>query len=353
RYPDGAMHFYRLTNKTPGTSNGKILPSDVVINEIMFNPVSGDSDDEFIELYNRTASPINLGGWRLRDGVSFTFPTNAVLPPNGYVVAANNVAHLITNYANLNTNNTFGNYGGTLANRGERIALTMPDQVISTNNGVVVTNTIHIVMNEVTYGEGGRWGRWADGGGSSLELIDPNSDNRLAANWADSDSPPGPWTTIEFTGTLDNGADFSAESLHVGLLGIGECLMDDVEVIPAGGGNVVSNPSFESGLSGWVPQGSHNGSTIENTGLTGTHSLHIRAESRCDTAANRIRTTLTSQPPTGGTATLRARFRWLRGSPEALLRLHGNWLEAAGRMAVPANLGTPGLVNSRRVTDAG
>ena len=32
----------------------------------------------------------------------------------------------------------------------------------------------------VTYGEGGRWGNWADGGGSSLELTDPNADPRTS-----------------------------------------------------------------------------------------------------------------------------------------------------------------------------
>ena len=49
------------------------------------------------------------------------------------------------------------------------------------------TNTIFVVEDEVTYGMGGRWGEWSGGGGSSLELIDPHSNHRLAANWADSD----------------------------------------------------------------------------------------------------------------------------------------------------------------------
>jgi len=39
------------------------------------------------------------------------------------------------------------------------------------------------------------------------------------------------------------------------------------------------------------------------------------------------------------TVTLRYKARWLRGWPEALLRLNGNWLEATAAMTVPANLG--------------
>ncbi len=55
----------------------------------------------------------------------------------------------------------------------------------------------------------------------------------------------------------------------------------------------------------------------------------------------------------GQTATMRLKARWLRGWPEVLLRLRGNWLETTGRMPVPANLGTPGQRNSRYVTNAG
>src|SRR2546426_331070 len=96
-------------------------------------------------------------------------------------------SHLLDNYATLTTNNTLGNFSGRLSGRGERLALTMPDTIIATNStGVVETNTIHIAVDEVTYGTGGRWGQWADGGGSSLELIDARANHRLAANWADS-----------------------------------------------------------------------------------------------------------------------------------------------------------------------
>ena len=55
----------------------------------------------------------------------------------------------------------------------------------------------------------------------------------------------------------------------------------------------------------------------------------------------------------GQTATLRFKARWLRGWPEVLLRLNGNWLEATGPMPVPAYLGTPGARNSRYASNAG
>src|SRR6185369_14404599 len=114
------------------------------------------------------------------------------------------------------------------------IALSKPDFETSTNTlGQLVTNTFDIVVNEVTYRDGGRWGQWSDGGGSSLELIDPRSDNRLAANWADSDeTPKAPWTLASFTGILDNPhvTTVVADHLEMFLQGVGECLVDDVEV---------------------------------------------------------------------------------------------------------------------------
>ena len=75
------------------------------------------------------------------------------------------------------------------------------------------TNTIYVEEDQVTYGTGGRWGEWSGGGGSSLELIDPHANHRLAANWADSDeSQKSAWTNIETTGVLDNGAEL--RSIH-------------------------------------------------------------------------------------------------------------------------------------------
>ena len=193
------------------------------------------------------------------------------------------MSRLLTNYPNLNAGNTCGNYDGTLGNSGERLALAMPEINVGTNDlGQPETNTLYIVVDEVTYGTGGNWGIWANEGGSSLELIDPRSNHRLAHSWADSDETgKAPWTNIEATDMLDNGAD-PPDNVQVVLLGEGECLLDDVEVASASdGANQVTNPTFESGLTGWTPQGNHVRSTLETTsGYDSSQSLHLRASSR-------------------------------------------------------------------------
>jgi len=53
---------------------------------------------------------------------------------------------------------------------------------------------------------------------------------------------------------LDNG-NGAANSLQSSWLGPGECLMDNVEVFASSGANLIQNPDFESGMTGWVAQG--------------------------------------------------------------------------------------------------
>jgi hypothetical protein len=355
RCPDGAPRFARLLAPTPGTNNAAVKPADVVINEIMYEPVSGDSGDEYVELFNRGTNDVDLGGWRLEDAVQFTIPRGTMLVSGGFLVIARNAVQHRMNYGNLTPANSVGDYSGALANGGERLALSMPDEDVTTNLlGQWVTNTAHIVVDEVAYRNGGRWGKWAGGGGSSLELRDARADRRLAPNWADSDeSSKSPWVNVEFTGVMDNGWA-EATQLHVTLLGPGEALIDNVEVIPSGSTNLVGNGTFQSDAAGWVFQGNHNATSWEpGEGYGSSASLHLRATGRGDTGANRVRTQLGRTLTSGTAVTLRAKARWLKGSPGLLLRLRGNWLEAPGYLLAARNLGTPGAPNSRAAANIG
>ncbi len=349
RWPDGANDFYAFTTNTPGTNNSSILIGDIVINELMYDPISGNDDDQYIELYNKGTNTVNVSGWQFATGVTFTFP-NVSIAPNGYLVVARNMTNLFAKYANLNTGNTVGNYSGKLSHNGELLTLAQPETLND-------TTTIYVEEDEVAYGTGGRWGEWSSGGGSSLELIDPHSNHRLAANWADSDeTQKSSWVDIETTGVLDNGINYDSTGVRyaqIGILDVGECLVDNIEV-DYNGSNYVSNSTFESGTNGWSFQGCMTRSSLENSGYSSAHSLHIRCSDHIWTGDNSCQVALNANSlGSGQTATLRFKARWLRGWPEALLRLNGNWLEAAGALSVPANLGTPGMPNSRYVTNAG
>jgi hypothetical protein len=368
RYPDGAPGFQALSAVTLGTSNAAPLPRPVVINEIMYHPISELEDDEYVELYNRAATNISLANWKLKDGISFTFPTNAVIPTGGYVVVGKNLTNLLEKYSQLNRTNAFGDFSGALKHGGERIALAMPDDLITTNSsGVRITNIFYITVNEVSYSDGGRWGRWSDGGGSSLELIDPHADNRIGASWADSDeTAKAAWTTIDVTNILENGqtAAMVNEGTYYGmptrfeffLQGEGESLVDNLVFLNNSGSMLLTNGTFELGTNGWSAMGVLRNSYAQSgVGVSGSKALHLVSEGRGDAGPNKVVSTLlggvaTNSPNTG---TIRASVRWLKGSPYALFRLRGHWMEVSTRLNVPSNCGTPGLPNSRYATNAG
>lgn len=361
RVPDGGANLYGMASNTRGNANSGPMRYGVIINEIMFNPISGDNADEYVEIYNRGSSAVNLQGWEFVTGIGYTFPTNAItsnMPPGAHWVIAQDPASLALIYTNLSTNsNLFGPYTGTLANGGERLTLASADYDIVQGPGGSTVEKLNVPVSDLIYGDGGKWGNWSDGLGSSLELIDPDADAHYPSSWADSnDTGESKWTAIEFTGPVGETLGTPVnDRLIFFLQGIGECLVDEVEVRVDNGPNLVANGGFESGLNDWSLQGSHDFSTIENEGFAGAKSLHLRAGSRGDNQSNRLLSAPLAGviPPDAQNVSIRAKVRWLRGFPEFMLRLHGSATEAYGRMSLPRRLGSPGMVNSRRVPNAG
>ena len=355
RCPDGGPAVRRLAVPTPGKPNATWRQEDIVINELMYDPISLNDDDQFVEILNRSQSTVDLSHWSFVAGIDFKFPTGASLSPGGYAVVAKDKTRLLSRYPGIAEGNLYGNFKGTLKHGGERVALAMPDTIVSTNAlGDLVTNHIDIVVSEVTYEDGGRWGHWAAGGGPSLELIDPDADPLQAANWADSnESSKTQWELVEATGRLELGDTAAAPNrIHISMLGEGECMVDELEVIKAGSTNLLRNGGFET--SGWSFFGNHSLSTIESAGAyAGTSALHVRGQGDGDTGINTIRAVLNTGLASGNTVTIRARVRWLVGWPEVLFRLRGSHFELPARLTVPTNLGTPGAQNSRRVAKSG
>ncbi len=100
----------------------------LVITEIMYHPAPGllggtnaESAFEYVELKNVGATPLNLNGYTLGGGISFTFP-NRVLAAGEYVVVANDVAGFNARYPGLSAA-VAGEYTGNLANEGNRLVL--------------------------------------------------------------------------------------------------------------------------------------------------------------------------------------------------------------------------------------
>ncbi len=147
-------------------------PGVIVISEINYNgPEVGTDTTEFIELHNTSSAPVNLLGCKFTSGVTYTFPNIAINAGGYLVIALDSVA----------INNVFGVSayqwtGGGLSNGGEPIAIKD-----ASNN----------MIDSLRYDDNLPWPDGPvdpDGGGSTIVLCDPNSDNTVGANWTISTS---------------------------------------------------------------------------------------------------------------------------------------------------------------------
>jgi spore coat protein CotH len=142
----------------------------VVINELQYNPESGDSNDEFIELFNTDLAAVDLSGWSFGKGVKFTFPAGTVIEPRGFLALVPSLERFNKNYGQISSP-IVGNYAGKLANEGEQ---------------VVLLDASGQEQSKVEYSDSWPWNPDADGSGRSLERIDPDSPIIDYRNWSPS-----------------------------------------------------------------------------------------------------------------------------------------------------------------------
>ncbi|MCA9262771.1 MAG: lamin tail domain-containing protein, partial [Planctomycetales bacterium] len=178
---------------TPGSPNiGEPVSNPdraIVISEIMYHiPTTGildpeNTNEEYFEIYNRGSTPVDLTGWTVSAGVGFSFPTVS-LAANDYLVIAADVATFSSFHPTVS--NVVGGWTGILSNSGEALE---------------ITDDAGVRIDRVEYSDSGDWSVrtpgpndlghtgwiWSDdhdGGGHSLELINPAMSNQRGQNWA-------------------------------------------------------------------------------------------------------------------------------------------------------------------------
>ena len=90
------------------------------------NPVSGNQDQEYLRLNNLADTAVDISGWRLDDGVRFTFKPGTVIPAGGSVYVSPNVVDFRNRTAGPSGNQSLfvqGGYSGHLSSRGETVNL--------------------------------------------------------------------------------------------------------------------------------------------------------------------------------------------------------------------------------------
>jgi len=144
----------------------------IVINEIHYDPSPAARTLEYVELFNPGGQVVGLAGWRLEDGVDYTFPSDATIAAHGFLVVAMDPAAVRATYGAA----AVGPLQGRLSNDGDTLLL---------------RNERAQEIDRVDYGVGFPWpvtGYTAD---YSINLINSAADNELAGAWRAAPPTPG------------------------------------------------------------------------------------------------------------------------------------------------------------------
>lgn len=138
--------------------------SDLRITEVMYHPAPdpgspfGNDQFEFVELANIGSQPLDLSGARLGGAVDFVFPSAAPggdLAPGELVLVVKNLTAFASRYETSGLR-IAGEYDGNLSNGGERVILL----------DALGETILDFVFSDLWYAA-------TDGGGASLEILDP------------------------------------------------------------------------------------------------------------------------------------------------------------------------------------
>ena len=144
---------------------------DIVINEILANPLNGGQD--FIELYNRSTKVIDLKDWQIanyyNDTISNlkTISNHFILEPNSYVAISEDTSFLLENYP--------------ASVSGRLIQMDMPSYNIDSGTVYLFYNSEQI--DRVSYLEDWQFSLLDNSDGVSLERISPNASSNQQSNW--------------------------------------------------------------------------------------------------------------------------------------------------------------------------
>jgi len=194
-------HFVAQAANSLGASNSLPLVGPIVISEILYHPVDtyagtnriDNSLDEFVELYNLTATNVPLfhsvytsNTWRLTSAVDFTFPEGQSLGSSNFALVVNfdpiaspgQLAAFRSKYGVPPGVAIYGPYSGKLDNGGESVRLRRPD----TPN--LDGDVPYILVDKIDYSDHTPWPELAGGTGASIQrLVTPDYGND-PTNWA-------------------------------------------------------------------------------------------------------------------------------------------------------------------------
>ena len=343
RRPDGTGAWLIPDKPTSGAANSFKLHDEIVINEILYHhmPITADgiyeeSPESWIELYNRSAVSVDLTAWTVAGGIDYAFESGTSLGAGEYLVVASDKAGLSQLYPSIRI---VGNFTGRLSHKGDKIRLT--DPAGNPADARCATSTAAAGPDS------------ADGGGSSLELRDPDADNSEPEAWAASDEERK--SELEELHVQDERrGDLRArplERIPAPGLDAGEALVDDLSVVEAGGRSQGADPERR------IRRGRRQVASPRESQPLGNPGRCERA-GRKGAPPRRDRRDRAAQPPRDDLRGRRSRHERqgvpdllqgpvARGSNQLNTRLYFNRSARTTLLDTPSLNGTPGARNSR------
>ena len=159
-------------------------PSTLLISEVLYDPLGTEPNEEWIEVFNNSASPMELTDWTISDNLSTDVisPTTTI-PAGGCMVIAASSEDFYANYPAFTGAIVFiadGRIGNGLGNTGDRLILKDSEgTVIDQMSYGTDTTAFHPACPDVAAGH-------------SLERSPANVDTDTAEDWVDQEFPdPG------------------------------------------------------------------------------------------------------------------------------------------------------------------
>jgi hypothetical protein len=155
---------------SPGTAF-TTCDDPIVFDEINYNSDTLLNAGDWVELYNRSSSGINLTGYSLKDSKDdniYFFPTNTQIAAGGRLVIVHDIALFTARHPTVT--NYLGSFAFNLSNDGEVIRL---------------FNAQGKLSYSVVFDDDGDWPSGADGDGYTLELLDPVANVNSSTDWFD------------------------------------------------------------------------------------------------------------------------------------------------------------------------
>jgi hypothetical protein len=154
----------------------KIDKNDLVINEILFNPVSGGYD--FVELYNRTNKILDLKNLKLLEANpadSLVYTDNVIITAESFLVLPDEYVVLSENIQNISDQYFVPHLSNLLQVNG------MPNY--DDNDGIIELYQTLLTIDKLSYSHNWHFALLDIEDGVSLERIDYNQATQQESNW--------------------------------------------------------------------------------------------------------------------------------------------------------------------------